>query len=270
VRVSLCEINGYAIDPVVDGIGRLRPAETFPAVAADRWERHRPLLDRGGLLPITVGGFLVRGHDRIILIDLGYGPGSLGDTPTGRLLDSLRALAVEPADVTDVLFTHLHRDHIGWASVDAVPQFPNATFRCDPADYGYFVEQGKEPAVAERLGPCARQFEAFDDSELPPGITTVHAPGHTPGSTIVVLSAGTARLLMLGDVVHCPVQLLEPDWTTPWDVDPALARRTRKRLISEVAGESSVELAGAHFPGMRFGRLLGTGRHRRWLAGEPP
>jgi glyoxylase-like metal-dependent hydrolase (beta-lactamase superfamily II) len=221
-------------------------------------------------LPIAVGGFLIRGHDRVILIDLGYGPGSLGDTRTGRLLDSLRALAVEPTEVTDVLFTHLHRDHIGWASVDGVPQFPNATLRCDPADYAYFVEQGKEPSVAERLNPCLHQFEAFGDSALPPGITTVHAPGHTPGSTIVVVSTGRARLLMLGDVVHCPVQLLEPDWTTPWDLDPALALQTRTRLLDEVTDDSSVGLTGAHFPGMRFGRLLGAGRHPRWVTSVRP
>ncbi|MEN3265065.1 MBL fold metallo-hydrolase [Pseudonocardia sp.] len=108
------EIGGYRVEPVVDE-GRLRPDEPLPGVPAARWERHRALLDDGGLLPIVIGGFLLRGHGRTVLIDLGYGAGALGDTPTGRMPSLLRVRGVEPADVTDVLFTHLHRDHAGWA-----------------------------------------------------------------------------------------------------------------------------------------------------------
>jgi hypothetical protein len=47
------EIGGYRVEPAVDGEGRLRPDEALPGVAAARWERHRALLDDGGLLPIV-------------------------------------------------------------------------------------------------------------------------------------------------------------------------------------------------------------------------
>src|SRR5690606_2093145 len=110
------EFGGYRVDPVVDGEGRLRPDEALPGVGAAWWERHRGLLDDRGLLPVVSGGFLLRGRGRTVLVDLGYGPGALGDTPTGRMPGSLRALGVEPPHVTDVLFTHLHRDHVGWAT----------------------------------------------------------------------------------------------------------------------------------------------------------
>jgi glyoxylase-like metal-dependent hydrolase (beta-lactamase superfamily II) len=258
------EIGGYRVEPVVDGEGRLRPDEALPGVPTASWERHRALLDDGGLLPIVIGGLLLRGRRRTVLIDLGYGPGALGDTPTGRLPGSLRALGVEPADVTDVLFTHLHRDHVGWAASGGVPVFPHARLCCGAADRAYFVEQRHDPSVAERLGPCRDRLETFEDGTELPGIAATPAPGHTPGSTVITVSDGENRLMLLGDVAHFPVQLLETDWTTPWDIHPALAARTRERVVGVAVDDRSVWLVGAHFPGMRPGRLLGHGSGLRW------
>lgn len=258
------EIGGYRIDPVVDGVGRLRPDEALPGVPARGWERHRALLDDAGLLPVVIGGFLLRGHGRTVLVDLGYGPGALGDIPTGRLPGSLRALGVDPADVTAVLLTHLHRDHVGWAASGGAAVFPHARLCCGAADRAYVLEQRRDPSVAERLGPCADRLEAFEDGAELPGITASPAPGHTPGSTVLTVSGGEHRLVLLGDVAHFPVQLLETGWTTPWDVDPALARRTRERVVRAAVDDPSVWLVGTHFPGMRAGRLRDRGSGPRW------
>ena len=92
----------------------------------------------------------------------------------------------------------------------------------------------------------------------------MEAPGHTPGNTIIALSSGTARALLLGDVVHCPAQLLDADLGRVADVDPVLARRTAERIAREVEDDGT-PVAGAHFAGLAFGRLLpGEGR-RRWV-----
>ena len=70
--------------------------------------------------------------------------------------------------------------------------------------------------------------------------------------------------MLLGDVVHCPVELVDDEWEAMFDVDPDLARRTRTALNQELEG-SGVLVAAAHFPGLQFGRLLpGQGR-RSWL-----
>ncbi len=262
-------IGGYRIDPVIDGEGRQPATEVFPETAVKQWEHHRSFLDAEGRLTVTVGAFLVRGRDRTMLVDLGYGPGALGHIRTGEMLASLRGLGVQPAHVTDVVFTHLHRDHVGWASVDGVPQFPNATFRCSGADYSYFVSEGNgDPSIGDRLRPCLDRFETFDDeSVVVPGISARRAPGHTPGSTVVVFSDGAQRVIILGDVAHHPVQLLEGEWNTLYDIDPVLARRTRDRLRRELESEPSL-IAGMHFPGLRFGRLLRAEGRRRWVLAE--
>jgi glyoxylase-like metal-dependent hydrolase (beta-lactamase superfamily II) len=93
------------------------------------------------------------------------------------------------------------------------------------------------------------------DRSVLPGIDVRHAPGHTPGSSIIVLSSGAERAMLLGDVVHCPAELVEDNWTMIADVDVALAQRTREALARELESQL-IPAAAAHFPGMQFGRLL--------------
>jgi hypothetical protein len=83
-------------------------------------------------------------------------------------------------------------------------------------------------------------------------------------SSIVVLSDGGERALLLGDVAHCPIELTDIEWAGLADVDPALAARTREALAREVEGDGAL-VGAAHFPGLRFGRLLDDQhQHRSW------
>ena len=181
------------------------------------------------------------------------------------MLESLAALGVQPDEVTDVVFTHLHFDHIGWAATpDGEPTFANATYRCHPADWEHFTvdHPGEE---LELLEPVADRFEMWSgDGPLLPGLDTLIAPGHTPGSTVLVVSSGDQRAMMLGDVVHCPIELVDDEWGALFDVDPELARRTRVALNREIEG-SDIPVAAAHFPGLQFGRLLAGEGKRRWI-----
>jgi glyoxylase-like metal-dependent hydrolase (beta-lactamase superfamily II) len=181
----------------------------------------------------------------------------------GAFLQSLAAHGVTPSEVTDVVFTHLHFDHVGWATRKGEVVFPNATYRCDRRDWTHFV--GPDPGATRKLSPVESRLETWDASgPLLPGIDVLAAPGHTPGSTVVVLSSGADRALLLGDVAHCPVQLVDDEWAILGDVDPALARRTRTALAREIE-DTGVPVAGVHFPGMRFGRLLSGQGGRRWV-----
>ncbi len=262
-------IGELEIHSVFDGKATVPPGPTYAALgvvgkgaAPEDWAAHRDLLNEEGKLEIAMGGFLVRSGDRRILIDTGIGPMD-GNQNFGQLLGSLGTLGLSAADVTDVVLTHLHFDHIGWVSRDAEPVFPNATYRCDIRDWDHFV--GTDDHATRAMNPVTERFEPFDgDVSLAPGIDTRLAAGHTPGSSIIVLSSGAARGLLVGDVVHCPVELLDDEWGGMGDVDPELARRTRNSLARELEG-SEVPVAAAHFPGLQFGRLL-TGEGRRsWL-----
>jgi glyoxylase-like metal-dependent hydrolase (beta-lactamase superfamily II) len=155
------------------------------------------------------------------------------------------------------------------------PTFPNASYRCSRADYEYFIDPGGAPQMplakmmgapteAEFLGPVVNRFEVWDEGTLAPGVTVTAAPGHTPGSSVLVISSGHERALLIGDVAHCPVEFLEPEWEVLSDVDPDLARRTREALAREYEG-TDVPMAASHFDGMQFGRLLPAEGKRQWV-----
>ena len=248
------KVGQIVVQPVLDGSVDVPADVILNQVPHQRW------LTPEGLMTVQMGGYLVRTGDRRILVDTGSGQ--------GPLLSSLAALGLQPDDVTDVVLTHLHFDHIGWTSDGSNPVFPRATYRCDARDWQYYVVEEHDEymrdtvgamAPKDRLAPVTGQLELFEgDTQLAPGVDLRSAPGHTPGSTIVVLSSGDERAMLLGDVVHCPAEMLSSDWAMLADVDAVAAARTRDALARELEGTATL-IGAAHFPGLRMGRLL-TGR----------
>jgi glyoxylase-like metal-dependent hydrolase (beta-lactamase superfamily II) len=256
-------VGELEILPVIDGVARLPISEPFIGMPAEAWAPHRQFLDADGMLELAIGGFLLRGNGRVVLIDTGVGQGG-GAFVGGAFLDNLAAHGVAPEDVTDVLFTHLHFDHVGWATQQGRVVFEHATYRCDQRDWAHFV--GPDEGATRKLAPIESRMEFWSSGgPLLPGIDAMITPGHTPGSTVFVVSDGVDRAMLLGDVVHCPVELVDEEWAGMGDVDPALAIRTRNALARELEG-TDTPVAAAHFPGLEFGRLLG-GAHgkRQWV-----
>jgi glyoxylase-like metal-dependent hydrolase (beta-lactamase superfamily II) len=266
------KVGDIEVLPVLDGTGREVAAEVLsrPGVA-DAWACHAEHVGADGVLTLPLGGFLVRTGERVVLVDAGVGGINNGKYVGGEFLDSLRAHGVAPEDVTDVVFTHLHFDHVGWSTRKGVVVFPNATYRAHAADWAHFVTEGDgrqppDPGAVRKLSPLEPQLELFDASgPLAPGLDARHTPGHTPGSTVYVLSSAGERALLLGDVVHSVVELAEPDWEAVFDVDPVAASAARNQLADEVADTPDL-VVGAHFPGLRFGRVLRAGGARRFRA----
>src|ERR1700730_2009466 len=268
-------VGDLDILPVHDGIARFSPTEAYrngrddggagKGTAEEDWAPHRGLLGADGQLEMALGGFLIRTGAHTVLIDAGVGVRSIGIFEGGRLLESLADYGVTPTDVTDVVFTHLHFDHVGWATTHGEVVFPNATYRCDQRDWDHFVTNDPEGGGARKPRPIADRMAMWDtDGTVLPGLDAMVAPGHTPGSTIVVVSDGTDRALLLGDVVHCPIELVDDEWEGLGDVDPELAKRTKNALARELEG-TDTPVAAAHFPGMVFGRLLSANGQRSWV-----
>jgi hypothetical protein len=68
--------------------------------------------------------------------------------------------------------------------------------------------------------------------------------------------------MLLGDIVHCPLELMDDDFNLLADHDQKLANRVREAYARELEG-ANIPVAAAHFPGLRFGRLLpGQGMRR--------
>ena len=270
------QIGAVTIEGVSDGSFPVPPTALFNKTDQD-WMQHSQFLNDDGMLPIEMGGFLVRSGECLALVDTGIGPSAAPDR-TGMFMRNLTALGVQPSDVTDVVLTHLHFDHLGWATDGQRRLFGEATYRCHEADWEFFM--GANPhddslavslmggrASSELLPPILDRLETWsEDAKILPGIDVRSAPGHTPGSTVIVISSGTERAMLLGDVVHCPAELLTDDWEMIGDVDKQLAQRSREALARELEG-SDIPAAASHFPGLNFGRLLTGQGIRRWTFG---
>jgi len=196
-------------------------------------------------------------------------------THYGELGRSLALLGVAPEEITDVVISHLHCDHMGWISRRGKSYFPKADIWAHQADVDYFLngDPPDEPmfklmygveSVQDRMAPALSQIKTWDrDMTIAPGVDVVWMPGHTPGSSVTVLSSGKSRGMMLGDVIHCPLELVDDEFAIVADVDPELAAKSRERVKRELE-DPTIHSTSTHFPGLRFGRLLSAEGKRTW------
>jgi glyoxylase-like metal-dependent hydrolase (beta-lactamase superfamily II) len=267
------QVGNIVINAISDGTFIARPSYFGDGASADG---HNDLFDRYGRAWLPIGCFLIRSGARCVLVDAGMGPAESSDDDGdpcrlvgGQLPVGLRAVGIETTDITDVVCTHLHPDHVGWLfDLESRPIFPHATIWFGAGDWQHFIEL-HNPLIQDyirqgfRMHASDARLRSIDrDTSVAPGITAIQTPGHTPGHLCVVVSSDVQRALLLGDAITCPVQLDEATWHSIGDVDPGLADRTRERLWRELEGED-VTGAGSHFPELKFGRVL-NGSGKRW------
>ncbi|MET9084869.1 MBL fold metallo-hydrolase [Streptomyces sp. NPDC004237] len=265
------KIGTITIDGLIDGDFRIDPATAYPAVAAERWAPYRDFLDAAGRVEFTVGGFLVRDGRNNILVDLGVGPEPPEPYTGGALLDALRGKGLEAGDIDHVVFTHLHYDHTGWVTRNGSATFENAIHHVHEADWVHFYSadypglrmEREHDLPLVRFAPVADRVRLWTDAaEIAPAVRLRHVPGHTPGTTVVEIVSGGERGLLIGDVAHSPVELLEDGWPGVGDVDGAAARRSAAAVAAELVAEG-VPFALAHMPGLSWTRLESVDGLRR-------
>lgn len=269
-------VGRFQVTALDDGESHLPPS-AYPG--ADPHD-YPEIADSDGTIPIRVGAHLVTGPAGAFLVDAGAGrrtvpfppemaaadglvhaPGDLmraGDLPA-----ALAAAGVRPEEITHVLLTHLHLDHVGWVVADGAPFFPHAVVHYGAGDWKELVE-GADPAdpvrdimlTAERAG-VLRPYEDRPQEVLP-GVRVVPVPGHTPGSVVVELESEGERLWFTGDLFQHPGQSRRDDIAFMTDVDRAAAARARAEVVRRAAADGIV-LATAHLPNPVFRRLTPDG-----------
>ncbi|MET0294386.1 MAG: MBL fold metallo-hydrolase, partial [Phenylobacterium sp.] len=173
----------------------------------------------------------------------------------------------KPSDITDIVLTHLHLVHIGWASVDGKSTFPNAKYHLPQSEWDYWVAKPEgnnhSKAVLDItqavMKPVAPQLQAFsgESETLFPGFKIRHAPGHTPGTVIVELDSGGRKALILGDTAHSAMSLQDKTWPGNFDLDEAQTLAAKNALIDEAVA-THAQVSAAHISGMRFGQIVET------------
>lgn len=207
-----------------------------------------------------------------------YEPGSPhrpeGYTPLS-MIELLAALGVRPEDVTHVVLTHAHFDHISGVTVDrdgaSVPAFPNARCYLGRGDWENPETQAalRDPSSLESrtLGVLLEQGQlelVTGERELAPGLRLVAAPGESPGHQLVRIEPAGHVMYCLGDLYHHPIEVERPDWMAEW-ADPTVMLASRQVLVAAALSEDALLMA-AHIPGV--GRLARTAVGVRWAPAE--
>ncbi|WP_093534704.1 MBL fold metallo-hydrolase [Stenotrophomonas rhizophila] len=223
---------------------------------------------------------VVRSGDRNILIDAGLGMDPDLNLPrAGQLIRRLGASGINLNEITDVVITHLHMDHIGGLLVDGVKEqlHPELRIHVAAAEVDFwkapdFTRTNMPPGFPDALRATATHFLAeygsyvrtFDEvHEIAPGVTAHRTGGHTPGHSVVRLNSNGEALTFAGDAIFA-VGFEQPNWHNGFEHDPEGAAQVRITLLNELAGTGEM-LVATHLPFPSVGRVSADGDVFRWV-----
>ena len=244
----------------------------------EAWAPYEDEVLENGLLQLYYGSFFVRSQGKIILVDTGMGPGPHAhlENRTGDLIGQMRAKGVGADEVDIVIHTHLHPDHVGWnvdSSGDAdKPYFPKAQYLGPRKDWEHFMQPDvlpEAPHITQNVIPLndLGLIEFIEDGHnVTDEITTLETPGHTPGHQVILINSGGEKAAIIGDLIHNPVQIHEPDWCAFVDTSPDDTRRSRKAFMDRAEREEMLVAAGHFHPDRHVGRFARLEGRRYWQA----
>jgi glyoxylase-like metal-dependent hydrolase (beta-lactamase superfamily II) len=244
-------IGTATVTHVREWVGPLftRP-QLLPASNRERWQDNSEWLVPDFWSPETEDAwthsqcFVVRTGETTVMIDTGIGNAKprpqwppFSDLDTD-FLGHLAAAGLSATDIDVVVCTHLHPDHVGWNTTlrdgHWVPTSPNATYLLPEVDYdllAHSAPDGMAAVLSDSIAPVVDAGQATlwnTEHRIDDTLTVRAAPGHSPGASVVELSSAGQHALFAGDLVHTPMQILDPDQHNPLDVDPQQAVDTRR------------------------------------------
>ncbi|WP_162787096.1 MBL fold metallo-hydrolase [Notoacmeibacter marinus] len=236
------------------------------------------LLDEN-LLPtdqmrISFHPVVIRKGADIILFDTGNAGGT--DAPVGNTVENLKRAGIAPDDITKVVLTHFHPDHIGGMTAeDGTPNFPNASYYAGEEEYAFWTSdaamagpgQGVAQLTQQKVVPFKDRMTMLKDGdEVVSGVSAKGAFGHTPGHLIFMVEDGGRMLALTADTAnHFVLSLQRPEWEVKFDMDKEKAAQTRKDVFGMLAADR-IPFIGYHMPFPSLGYVKTEGEGFRFIA----
>jgi len=243
------KIADYQLFPVITSHFKLDGGAMFGIIPKTLWER-KIAGDELNRIQMVTRSLLLVSNDKKILIDTGNGDKWVEkyrniyaiDTESVGIETSLAELGFSAEDITDVICTHLHFDHIGGNTkiVDGkiVPTFPNANYWMSKVNW----ETANTPSEKDRGSFVSADWAVLaengmikfiaKETQIFPNIDIVFSHGHTPGMILPKIFDDTNILIYCADLIPTSAHIPLP-WVMAYDVQPTVTIKEKQQLYDE-------------------------------------
>lgn len=251
----------------------LFPLATREEINSIAW-LHPHFADSKGNLIAYVQSFLIESNGEKILIDTCNGnEKNRPNVPTWSMLhtdylEKIESAGAKPEDISKVICTHLHFDHVGWntrfENGKLVPTFPNAQYLFSKQEYEYWKGKPEKEmeddhkGIVDSVKPIIEAHLATfvdDNHQVDSHLKFIPTPGHTPHHVSIAIESENQKAVITGDVLHHPCQIAHPEWSTVVDTFPEQGIDSRNKFIENVS-DKDVLIIGTHFADPVAGHIV--------------
>jgi glyoxylase-like metal-dependent hydrolase (beta-lactamase superfamily II) len=221
------------------------------------------VVDDAGRVSCGIYGMCIKGPGGPVVIDPCHWPqepdvrpSRVDPGPDPR--ETLARIGVSPGDVSDVISTHLHIDHINGVVVgggaDLELMFPNARVLVPEADWqAYVVEDGsgRRDELRRALYPvqrAGRLERVHGGHQVRDDLILLHTGGESPGHMVVRLDTSEGPVFYLGDLVHFPIEFEYPEFSLADKDGPTLTASRRRVLGAAAESRATCVFTHGNFP----------------------
>jgi glyoxylase-like metal-dependent hydrolase (beta-lactamase superfamily II) len=249
------QVGRWQVSAVLEGTFGLDGGSMFGIVPRPLWSR-RHIPDGRNRISMALRPMLLRGeHGRLILVDAGIGlrfdekQQAIYNYQTrfGGIAGALDRLGVKAEQITDVVATHLHFDHVAGLltrEADGVlrPTFPRARIHLQEEAW----EHARLPSQWDQGSYFAGDFAIWEremdlvllrgDTEIADGVRSQVTCGHTPGHQIVLVGEGQGSLVYCADLIPTGLHVKLP-YIMAYDQFPLTTLDEKKVLLAQAIEE---------------------------------